>query len=675
MTAEKKTKAKWALGAFFLVLFLSLWKATQALAWDCDYDLALGGWLFGYKDTPVYNPFNFIIWYFKFGNVIPSLFADEANWLFYGFCGGMFAGALVMKQGKVMDTHGTASWATKLEIIKTNLMPKQESLWKSFMRKQGFYQHTPPPPKSKGVILGRSPYGKKDEKSFLKHDGPEHIIVMAPTRSGKGVGIIIPTLLEWEHSVFVTDIKGENWNLTAGYRQKHLGNKVLKFDPTAKDGSSVKYNPLAEIRLRTKDEVRDVQNICDMLVDPNGDSKPDHWSRTSHNLLVGIITHLCYVYDKEGRGCPSLSDVASFLSRPDMPIEEALEEMKEYPHITAEEFLSDENVFEKIYGEYIKDLNSLKAELKKKLPMVKIRQPDGSQIETDEFDPNAEELKIYLTHPKVAEAAATILNKPDNERGSVISTAISFLGLYQDPVVASNISESEFCIEDLMREDKPVSLYLVIPINDLQRLTPLIRMVINMLLNKLTVEMKFEKGVQIEKKQRCLLLLDEFPAFGNINSMEKGLAYIAGYGLKALLIVQSINQLNKSYTKENSIVDNCHIRVFFTPNDENTPGYISKMLGKKTIEFKTQSGKIGAVFDGSESTSRIARELMTPEEVTQLSKNESIVFVTGNKPIHAQKIFYYEEKYFTEKVKFGAPQYSDKCRGIDLEKEKKEKSA
>jgi type IV secretion system protein VirD4 len=91
------------------------------------------------------------------------------------------------------------------------------------------------------------------------------VLCFAPTRSGKGVGLVIPTLLTWSGSAIVHDIKGENWELTAGWRSRF--GRVLLFDPT--DPNSAAYNPLFEVR-RGDTEVRDVQNIADILVDPEG---------------------------------------------------------------------------------------------------------------------------------------------------------------------------------------------------------------------------------------------------------------------------------------------------------------------------------------------------------------------------------------------------------------------
>ena len=147
---------------------------------------------------------------------------------------------------------------------------------------------------------------------YLRDCGPGHVLVMAPTRSGKGVGVVVPTLLTWPHSALVHDLKGENWQLTAGARQR-MGQICLKFDPTDTTGTSVKYNPLEQVRLRTVHEAEDVQNIVHMIVDPDGKGLNDHWVKTGAALLTGTILHLLYAEPNK-----TLRGLAGFLSDPQL---------------------------------------------------------------------------------------------------------------------------------------------------------------------------------------------------------------------------------------------------------------------------------------------------------------------------------------------------------------------
>ena len=152
-----------------------------------------------------------------------------------------------------------------------------------------------------GVYIG----GWTDAKGtthYLRHDGPEHCIVIAPTRSGKGVGNVVPTLLSWPASAVIYDEKGELWALTAGWRASGADNVVIRWEPGATEGSAG-FNFLAEVRLGTPHEVADAQNIAQMLCDPEGRGLADHWQKTSFALLTGLILHV--LYKAEGASCNS----------------------------------------------------------------------------------------------------------------------------------------------------------------------------------------------------------------------------------------------------------------------------------------------------------------------------------------------------------------------------------
>lgn len=363
---------------------------------------------------------------------------------------------------------------------------------------------------------------------YLRHNGPEHVLAYAPTRSGKGVGLVLPTLLSWAESVVCLDIKGENWALTAGWRQQHAGNRVLRFAPADAEGS-VKFNPLAEIRLGTEHEVGDVQNIAMMIVDPDGRGLNDHWAKTGHSLIVGATLHCLYMAKSEQRTA-TIVDIAHFLANPEMTISDSLNSMLTTQH------------------------------------------KDGK------------------VHPEVAHCAREMLNKAENELSGVVSTAMSFLTIYRDPIVAQNTSMSEFKIADLMNFDQPVSLYIITPPSDKDRLKPLVRLLINQIVRSLTRTLHYEHGRPIKGyKHRLLLLLDEFPSLGKLDIFQESLAYIAGYGIKAYLITQDIAQLHREYGKDESIVSNCHIRIAYAPNKAETAEMLSRVLGTTTINKKSVS--------------------------------------------------------------------------------------
>jgi type IV secretion system protein VirD4 len=537
-----------------------LWASTQWAAAMLGNQPRLGAPLTTVLGQPLYHPWRLFEWWYAYEAYAPAVFR-KAGMLAAG--SGM-AGTVVAiagslwraRQSKLVTTYGSARWASREDLFKAKLLS------------------------GRGVFLG------KLGKSHLRHDGPEHVLAFAPTRSGKGVGLVIPTLLTWPHSAVIHDIKGENWQLTAGFRSKF--SHCLLFNPA--DPKSSHYNPLLEVR-KGAWEVRDVQNIADILVDPEGAlERRNHWEKTSHALLVGVILHVLYAEPEK-----TLARVASFLSDPSRSIERTLRVMMATNHLGTET-----------------------------TPQV---------------------------HPVVASVARELLNKSENERSGVLSTAMSFLGLYRDPVVAKNTSSCDWRIADLMEAKKPLSLYLVIPPADLSRTKPLVRLILNQIGRRLTESLEGEKGTS---RRKLLLMLDEFPALGRLDFFETALAFMAGYGIRAYLIAQSLNQIVKAYGENNSILDNAHVRIAFAANDERTARRISDSLGTAT-ELRAQRNYAGhrlAPWLAHVMVSRqeTARPLLTPGEVMQLPADEALVLVSGLQPIKAKKLRYYEDPDFARRI-------------------------
>jgi len=527
----------------FAIVIAGLWAATQWAAAMLAYQPELGPAWFMAGSTPVYRPWALFPWWYHYDAYAPHVF-DKAGALagasgFIG-CGAAIAGSLWRaRQSRHVTTYGSARWARPNEI-----------------ERAGLYGDA-------GVFLGRS------RGRYLRHDGPEHIMAFAPTRSGKGVGLVIPTLLGWTGSAVVHDIKGENWQLTAGWRARF--SHVLLFNPT--DPASAKYNPLLEVR-RGEHEVRDVQNIADILVDPEGAlERRNHWEKTSHSLLVGAILHVLYAEEEK-----TLARVATFLSDPQRPFTATLRRMMTTNHLGTK---------------------------------------DAPQI-----------------HPVVASAAREVLNKSENERSGVLSTAMSFLGLYRDPTVAAVTSRCDWRIADLVEAGHPVSLYLVIPPSDISRTKPLVRLVLNQIGRRLTE--KLDADPARAGKHKLLMMLDEFPALGRLDFFETSLAFLAGYGVRAFLIAQSLNQIEKAYGEHNSILDNCHVRVAFATNDERTARRISDALGIATEQraMRNYAGHRLAPWLAHVMVSRqeTARPLLTTGEVMQLPPKDELVLVSGMAP-------------------------------------------
>ncbi|MCW9033511.1 MAG: type IV secretory system conjugative DNA transfer family protein [Alphaproteobacteria bacterium] len=485
------------------------------------------------------------------------------------------------------ELHGSARWAEKKDVKKAGLFSKQ------------------------GVTVGGWPTAMGTK--VMRHDGPEHLMVFAPTRSGKGVSLIIPTLLTWKQSAFVLDIKGENYALTSGWR-KAQGQNVYKFEPTAIEGSA-KFNPLSEVRIGTGKDIADCQNIASMIIDPDGKGKNDYWQKEGFAWLSVMLLHvICRVATEESR-MACLDDVNTFASG-----------------IMVSDDSEDEDNFTALLDEMIA------------------------------FDHGEE----YL-NKEVQRGANRMKLKAGQERSGVHSTAIADLALYADPIIAKNTASSDFRIYDLVNGKNPTNLYMVIPPSDLDRLRPLIRIFVNLMLRRLTEDMTFEKGRSVQTyKHRLLLMLDEFTSIGKLPIMEKSLAFMAGYGLKAFIVVQDITQLREAYGREESIMSNCHIRIAFAPNKIETAEVLSKMAGKTTIVQKrlSRSGKPSQLGSISESYQETGRALLTADECLSLRliekrgnkviPGDALIFAAGSPPIKGKQRLYFQDKELQRRAEIPA---------------------
>ena len=201
----------------------------------------------------------------------------------------------------------------------------------------------------------------------------------------------------------------------------------------------------------------------------------------------------------------------------------------------------------------------------------------------------------------------------------------------------------------MSRAKRPATLYLVVPPSDISRTKPLVRLILNQIGRRLTEELE-AKG----RRHRLLLMLDEFPALGRLDFFESALAFMAGYGLKSFLIAQSLNQIEKAYGQNNSILDNCHVRVSFATNDERTAKRVSDALGTATEmrAMKNYAGHRLSPWLGHLMVSRqeTARPLLTPGEVMQLPPDDELVLVSGCHPIRAKKARYFEDPQMQARI-------------------------
>lgn len=568
---------------------------TQYLARTFNYSPALGETL----AYDLYNPFSWIFWSIKYNSNYPDFFRK-----FYLIMCSLIALAFLFfviikiaysrKSKAIKDLHGSAHWASLDEIKETGVLNTNQ-----------------------GVYIGGYQY--KNTLHYLRHNGPEHVLCFAPTRSGKGVSLTLPTLLAWEESAIILDIKSELFNFTAGWRQKYANNKILKFDPSNPNGS-IRFNILEEIRINTDFEIKDTQNIAINIIykgdtsDEKTSNSTGYFKSEAKNFLVALILYSLHIAKNKNDNIPNLTDIYKFLNDPKMSIDEILEEMLEC---------------------------------------------DIARDDTNEI---------------IQSIARAMKNKASQELSGVIGTTSESLNLYIDPILAKNTAKSDFKINELMNSDKPVSLYLIIPPSNKDRLKPLFNLIINQIFRTLT---DVKLGEEKTYKHRLLFMGDELTSVGKIATLEEGLAYWAGYGIKFYGIIQDLQQLYNLYTDKESITSNCHVRIAFAPNNIHTAKLLSEMSGTTTIIKRsiTSSGKkLQAVLDNvSETMQEVQRPLITPDECMRIpsakkDKNgliiepgDMLIFISGKPAIYGKQMLYFKDPVFSDRSKV---EYSEQLNNI-----------
>ena len=598
---QKKASTFIPLGAFSLAIPLSFLVATQHFAAAFAYQAALGSNL-----NHLYAPWKIISWFKQYHEIYPDMVIQSAT---IGLAPTMVtvAGVLAYKLHEQTKNkanhylHGSARWANKEDIIKAGLLHEDDA------------------DTGTGVIVG----GWVDNKGkchYLCHTGVEHVLCYAPTRSGKGVGLVLPTLLSWTHSALITDLKGELWALTSGYR-KHMGQHVLRFEPANRNTAC--WNPLDEIRVGTDFETGDIQNLCTLIVDPEGKGLKDHWQKTCFSLLSGLIAHIIYK-SKQENTIATLPMVDAILSSPNRSIGELWIEMAGYSH-----FINEET------GE-------------------------------------------CSQHPLAAAAGQDMIDSEEREAGSVLSSVKSYLVLYRDPVVAASISQSDFKIKDLMNSNKPVSLYIVTQPTDKDRLKPIVRIMMNMIIRLLADGLTFENGrPKANYNFKLLGMIDEFPSLGKLDILQESLAFVAGYGIKFYLICQDLNQLKSAetgYGKDEQITSNCHVQNAYPPGRLETAEHLAKLTGETTIVKKQISPSNKGMFSTARpfvSYNETKRTLLTADECQRLPapvKNgellvqggDMIIYVAGYPAIYGRQILYFNDPVYLARSQMPAPAQSDR---------------
>lgn len=489
------------------------------------------------------------------------------------------------------ELHGSAKFATDMDLTKSGLFPNPKTK-----------------NKSPSILLGKMPKGRFKGR-FIELEGAQFAEVAAPTRSGKGVGIVIPNCVTYPHSLVCTDIKFENFVKSAGFRQR-CGQEVFLFAPDgfaeneqARENEQLRshrWNPFDYVRRSKTFRIGDVLNIANSLYPVSGD-KGDIWNELAGKLFKGIS---CWMLDTE--------DVTGI--KPSLP--------------------------------YVLKLTGVDGGLRAWM---------------------RRELKNDYVSDDARFEFNNCLSMAEDTYSSVESNLLSPLAIFSDHVTASAVSTSDFDFRMLRK--KPMSIYIGCQPGNLKNFGKLLNLFFEQLISENTRTLPEHDPTL---KYQTLLLLDEFTALGRVKQIEKAISYTAGYNLRFLTIFQDEGQREDVYGKENAknIAKNHAVKVVYPPKevDENVKR-LSDTLGTKTVKKRKTSRSTGKGSSQTISEDELKRPLMMPHEIVELGFEKhpkatslgikTLILKENQRPFIAEKIIYFDEPTFAERVRYAESHVPD----------------
>ena len=615
-------------GIFCLVLIFALAPiaAAQYVAAYFEYDPSLSGKIIIIGDVTIYfAPIYYYVWLFEY-----EIFASPGTrngffiWVTMAGLGAVgLIGAWIRRTGLIGEdakgAHGTAKWADNTDV---NL---------------GLHQ-------PRGIVLG-----KDDKGNYIIDNRQTHVLISAATGAGKSAGPVICTLLNCDWSIIVTDIKGELFSRTAGYRSTF--SDVHVFDPlgSLKLKNSTRINPLMDVRIGTE-SIQQCQIMAKSLIQsPESKSADEHWSEKGREWVTSLLLYILYCEKLENIHLGRLYDLV--VKGP-----------------------GGEDSDGEGFGELMRDCTIAPYK----------RQPEDTDEDYERIQSELIEVEKYIHS-----TAQGICSMNDREAASVISTMSRNLDAFRNPAIVKMMNESTFSLRDFLSGKRPQTLYVASPPQDLHIVAPIIRVLFELttriIMEKepvradsmektslarigspLTwfgklVDLFFAPGVvgpnfkniwpKLYKRHNILFLLDESPKYNKLETIEKAVSLIRSYGGRIVMVAQSTTMLDKIYGKDSDLFSNCGIKLYLAVADVEEAEKITKYVGKSTIHYMSGSSSKGAASllpnSYSKNVQTQARDLITADEVMRLSESEgkemAILLVQGISPLKIQRTYYFED--------------------------------
>jgi type IV secretion system protein VirD4 len=444
-----------------------------------------------------------------------------------------------------------------------------------------------------GIVIGK--FGSH----YLWLNGAQHVIMIAPTRSGKTTSVAIPVLCTYQESMVVLDLKGELRKLTSGRRQE-MGQRVYAWAPYDDEGRTHRFNPMTLLNgMDAGKRIGEIQTIAAILY-PDEAGKDPFWTSQSRAAFTAFASFMFERWDYR------LSQVAEGQERPD-------------PNV-AEDFPSLERI-------------------------LRLSSGGGSQSTKDMLQTVIKDPKQYpYVSPQTRTVFGNLAGLAEQTFSSVIATMQAPLQQFLSPVLANATNATDFDITTIRR--KPTTIFVDIPTNKLDESGKLLNIFFSTVIgNNLTKQL----GDEPDLKYQMLMLMDEFTAMGRVDVWAKRISISASYGVRDLCIIQSRAQLRGTYGDNDAqnFITNHGAQIVFTPREQADANEYSEMLGYQTIRKQNRSRSSGSGSSQvSISYSEERRALMLPQEIKELPNDDELIFKEGCKPISAKKNWFFKDKQF-----------------------------
>ena len=456
--------------------------------------------------------------------------------------------------------------------------------------------------KDKGLMLGclvKKPLFGKEKRTFIRATQPLSCLVVAPPGTGKTASIALPNLFSIENSCVVLDIKGELYQKTAGYRQKHFNNEIQRFSPFSEDNTMF-FNPFDKSVVEQMNFVQRMklaeQIAATIFVGEKG-KETDHWLVSAKTLFTFLS-----LYFMERNNHTDLAQIAQG------------HKMDYYDYLD-DKFVREAQKQDEDTGKMERnyDIDTFKVWLKQ----------TSNDKNFDEY---------------IRNQARQFNSTPDSEFGSIKSTFDTYMKIFANPQVAKSVKSMSFNYEDL--REKKITLYVVIDSNDIEILAPLVRIFIESIFKYL---MTTENS---NPDKFIYFILDEFVRFGKMPYLLEAPALCRSYGLIPVYITQSYEQIKKYYGDDDQkiIKANVGYQVVFRMNSPEDAKILSDTIGDLTREKVSQSKGNLDFFKRNDSVSNEGYKLITPQDIMSNPSDQIYILIGGyfNRPIKAKVNFWFK---------------------------------